>query len=896
MSPEQANGNVQGITERTDVYGLGACLYYVLTGISPIRGANLVDVLQQVKEHEPISPRSLNNNVDRDLETICQKCLEKNPQRRYESAQAVADDLIRYLQGKAIHARPVSGLEKAQKWFRREPKLAALVMVSVLSILAIIGALLTNNVMMSIEKQKTSEALEELQKEKRETLLATRNANISAAQAYRLSNQPGRRFKALQNIDKAVQINSELELSGKYDDELTSELIEALAIPLDLRPRKTWYPKLNASHFEMDFSPDMKQFAIGSNDGKLRLFSAETGKQKYEYALHGRFIAVRFSPDGKWLATNIQGTQFRLFRVEQEQLRLVWEAEVESQCFDFHPNRAELAVGRPSGIMEIIDLETFESSMEFGPISDSLWMRFSPDGNAVILTGASRARIVNLESGDESWQIEHRMGFNCAEYNSDGTLFVVADGSGSISVFDEVTGGKNFAVQSRYGPIKHAFFIPNSEYFCCQTFSGSSLIYKVFDRDPVLVVNEALGRINKQGTAVSGSTDSQVSVWDLAMSSEFFSPRLNHQANDVSISGHLPICIAATNQKMRVWRTDHFTPMADFDLGPVDCLAFNPGDGSLVTADRSQGIRKWPVKWDAGAAQVVFGPALQIMSAKDLTEFPGFRPQRVQFSKDGTMMACSCSLTTLTDVRVLVFNEDSPKPKPLRGNWPAKTLSISPSGKYIATGATPGGLINVWDSMAKKLLTEIPAKGKAVARFVSNDELAVGDSVNGVTKYTTPDWKPVDEPSDIFWDHFMVLKNENVFFGMLARGGFEFRTLDLQNQFVAWMPDHNPAVREFLNCSMDGRWIYSVRNSQPIFWNLEHIRKQLAKRSLHFPRHRTVCRSATSARRSHHSSSDIGLVLRSNRFWRSSLLTRHRQSLSVMFRPGHNRLKLLRLR
>src|SRR5262249_4846252 len=114
-----------------DVYSLGAILYELLTGQAPFRGVTVLTILEQVRTHEPVPPRRLCGRVSADLETICLRCLEKDPARRYPSAAALADDLRRLLDGRPVQARPVSPVGRLWRSARRRPALVAGVLAAV---------------------------------------------------------------------------------------------------------------------------------------------------------------------------------------------------------------------------------------------------------------------------------------------------------------------------------------------------------------------------------------------------------------------------------------------------------------------------------------------------------------------------------------------------------------------------------------------------------------------------------------------------------------------------------------------------------------------------------------------------------------------------------------------
>jgi tetratricopeptide (TPR) repeat protein len=142
MAPEQAAGHNREVGPLTDVYALGAILYELLTGRPPFRAATMLETIDQVRTQEPVPPRRLQPKVPRDLETICLKCLQKEPHKRYASALDLAEDVERFLKNEPIRGRPVPGWERLLKWVRRRPAAAALIVMSAVALLsAVLGSL-----------------------------------------------------------------------------------------------------------------------------------------------------------------------------------------------------------------------------------------------------------------------------------------------------------------------------------------------------------------------------------------------------------------------------------------------------------------------------------------------------------------------------------------------------------------------------------------------------------------------------------------------------------------------------------------------------------------------------------------------------------------------------------
>lgn len=188
MSPEQAR-DAGNVTVAADIYGLGATLYALLTGRPPFRGGSIPETLRQVIESAPTPPRQIAPAIDRDLETICLKCLEKEPGNRYATAAEVGEELRRYLAGEPIAARPVGWLERLARWSRRNPAIAGLSTVAVLLLVAVAVVASVGYVRVTdalAEESKTRKALEQKQSD---LVVAERTANERRLDAIEARNE-----------------------------------------------------------------------------------------------------------------------------------------------------------------------------------------------------------------------------------------------------------------------------------------------------------------------------------------------------------------------------------------------------------------------------------------------------------------------------------------------------------------------------------------------------------------------------------------------------------------------------------------------------------------------------------------------------------------------------------
>jgi WD40 repeat protein len=776
MAPEQAQGK-KDVGPSADVYALGAILYEVLTGRPPFRAATALDTLMQVMSEEPVPPRQLNTGVAKDLETVCLKCLHKDPARRYDSAAALADDLGRWRRGEPIQARPVGRLERVVKWARRRPAVAGL-----LAGVLVVGGLGLAGIVWQWDRARTMAGRERLARQEADA--ARRSIRHTLYGAH--MNLAGQAWLVGHLARVRERIRFHLPEPGEED----------------FRGWE-WYHLWRVSHADwqsldrhrrwvrgLAWSPDGKLLATGSYDHTVRVWDSGTGRELHVIEGHtGAVHRVAFNRDGTLLASASDDHTIRLYDLRSGARRLVrrhadkvWalgftpdgrlaSADISGQAFrhDLGSGREERIGPVPpcnslacaprgdrilfacdGGVVLVWDLRRKTGTrLQVDPRSRAvLSVAVSPSGDLLALGG--REGMVQLWDLKELRNLRELPGHVDSvwglDFSPDGATLVTASWDRSVKLWDVKTGKEEATLIGHFEAVKHATFAPDGRRLATASKDGTVRLWTLpLHQEPIRC--SLPGRIRRVLTAPAGnvilvSQTGSPSTWRMSDGKELtleagLAARLQdeHRA-DLSLDGRLLLLPSGQGVELLERSTGKRVAFRDrCHEGELRFLALSPDGKTVLTAGGKQAeVRCWGVE---GETLAPLGDPV-----------PGVDVRSAIFSLDGKRVAMLVPTEDRQgDRTVRLWASGIGPPRPLgEPTGHVAAVAFSPDGKLLATGETRRqgdhitGLVRLWEASTGNPAAALPGYGGGVTAvaFTPDGRSLCGGDGKGVVKLWDP--------------------------------------------------------------------------------------------------------------------------------------------------------------